>query len=200
MSQTGALNIKIGKMVYLALLLLLAGNEGADLNKARKLYLEAVAGDRFAAQESEALLNRLTKSEPEDARIRAYLGSLKVLESGRTMALWKRGSLAKSGLEALDRAVSMSPEDAEVRFLRAVSTFHLPGFFHRDKQCLDDLQFVADRAEQMDRAFAAAAHYHYGLLMDKKGDHAAARTAWKLAVKAAPESRSGTEAARRLQQ
>ena len=178
--------------------LLLLSNVTEDMQRARVLYLQAVAGDRAAARDGEKLLELLAKESPEHVQIAAYQGSLDVLESGRTMALWKRASLAKRGLEKLDRAVSLAPKAAEVRFLRAVSTFHLPGFFGRDQQCRDDFSFIAQHVSELDANFAAAAHYHHGLLLDKDGNHSAARNAWRRSVETAPQSRSAHEAAKKL--
>ena len=174
------------------------------LDTARALYLKGVEGDRDASRDSLKLFEALQQEHPEDMRILAYLGSVRVLESGRTMALWKRGKLAKEGLEALDKAVAAAPSRVEIRFLRAVSTFHLPGYFDREKQSASDLAQIAATAEksvtsgELDPRFAAAALYRHGVVLERNGKRADAETAWKAALRTAPGSRSATEAAQHL--
>ena len=185
-------------------ILLAAPAEEDGLTQAKALYLKAVQGDHAAAGQAQASFKRLMETSSDDAVLLAYSGSLQVLQSGHTLALWKKGRLAKQGLSSLDTAVSRAPENPEVRFLRAISTVHLPGMFRREDQCSADLAWLAARANTavasgaLDRRYAALALYHHGETEQKHGRSAQAIAAWNEAVKIAPDSRGGVDAARRL--
>lgn len=174
------------------------------LVRARDNYIKAVEGDREAGRESEKLFEQLLTQKPDNPILIAYIGSLHLLESGRTLAVWRRGKLAKDGLAALDRAVSLAADDPEVRFLRAISTYHLPAFFQREQQAAADLKWVAEHVSEavpsgrLDRRFAAAALYRYGLILERESGRQRAEEEWKRAIQIAPRSRAAADASRRL--
>jgi hypothetical protein len=190
-------------MLTLCLLPDTGGSEGSFVS-AKAAYLRATDGDSVALREAESLFAALMSANPENPVYTAYHGSLQVLQSARTMAPWKKGRLAKNGLSALDAAVSRAPDNLEVRFLRAISTVPLPGFFHRADQCAADFAWLAVRVEAaaesaaFDRRYGASALYQHGRFLARLGRHQAAVDAWKGAVRLAPESRGGNEARKRL--
>ncbi|MBS0278385.1 MAG: hypothetical protein JSR81_12250, partial [Proteobacteria bacterium] len=100
----------------------------AELARARELYYKGIKGDKNALRESDRLFARLHSAAPDRPVVQAYYGSLRLLEAGRTWALWRKNALSREGLQHLDQAVERSPGDLEVRFLRAATTYHLPGF------------------------------------------------------------------------
>jgi hypothetical protein len=119
---------------------------------------------------------------------------------------WVKGRHAKAGLVALDRAVADAPGDLEVRFLRGMTSYHLPAFFRRSRVAADDLATVAAQAEaatadgRLDRTLATAALFHYGELLRQRGHHDASRDLWRRAAALGPETRPGRAAAQALRQ
>ena len=192
------IHIPVRSLMLVAIAACCAGAE--DLEAAKQLYLKAVEGDERALKEAAGVLDGLRREHPHDARVAAYLGSSRLLESSHTMAPWKKGKLAKEGLERLDAAVRMAPGDAEIRFLRAASTFHLPGWFGRGVECEQDLRLLS--APEMRTAlgprYAAAALYYHGVMREKAGDTGGAREAWGESVRLSPDTRAGREAANKL--
>ena len=176
----------------------------ADTSQVREWYYKAVDGDRQAARNAAAALTGLLASGLATPVQRAFAGSLRVLESGHTFAPWKKGKLAKEGLLELESAVAAAPNDLEVRFVRAMSTFHLPSFFKREEQSAADFKLLATAAPQavatgkLEPRIAASALYHHGIFLERKGDKTGAEEAWKAAAQIAPQSRAAAEAQRRL--
>jgi hypothetical protein len=113
-------------------------------------------------------------------------------------------ALARQGLDLLDRAVALAPDDPEVRFMRGASMRPLPRFFGRGNLSADDLTAAAARAEpatasgRLDKSLEAAIFYLYGFTHLDKGDVSGTQAAWRKAVEIAPESRAGRKAAARL--
>lgn len=174
------------------------------IGEARELYFKGVDGNKEATRESTKLFEQLVSRDPGDSLLLAYLGSNSLLESSRTIAIWRKNRLAKDGILKLDEAVSAAPENLEVRFIRAMSTFHLPSFFKREQQCEEDFALLAARVPEavasqiMERRLGAAALYYHGLIRERKGDRRAAAEAWRMAASIAPRSPAGSDAARKL--
>jgi hypothetical protein len=183
-----------------------AAGFASDLQNAKSRYFAAVDGDEKALSEARQIFEQLRSTHPKDAVILAYAGSVQLLQASHTLAPWRKGKLAKEGLGQLDEAVRAAPDNLEVRFVRAASTYHLPGFFKREKQSEDDFAWLSSRvaaavaSRSLDARIGAAALYHHGLFKEKAGDQAAARSAWQEAVRTGPETRAGGDARKRLQQ
>jgi hypothetical protein len=191
-------------LLFRLLLLAAVAAEPSALLTAKKLYFEALEGNGASLDRSVEILSSLAADNEANPKINAYLGSARLLESARTLAVWKKGKLAKEGLAMLDRAVEAAPKDLEVRFLRAATCYRLPGWFGRGAQSEGDFAFIAPRAEaaartgELDARLAAAAIYFWGEIRERNDDVNGAKEAWSKAVKIAPESRAGLDAARKL--
>ncbi len=168
---------------------------------AEALYFLATRGkEGKAAKRAEALFAQLHDRDPDAAQPVAYLGSLKLLRSSTTWAVWDKEKLARQGLAMLDQAVDAAPDDPEVRYIRAVTTFNLPDWFERGEQSASDLTRLAADAEEAVEAgtlepwLAASAYYHHGQWRERKGDRAAARAAYEAASRVAPGSPAAADA------
>src|SRR5690606_32536939 len=115
---------------------------------AEALYFLGTRGkDGKAAKRAESLFTDLHRRDREAAQPIAYLGSLKLLRSSTTWAVWDKEKLARQGLALLDDAVAAAPDDPKVRFIRAVTTFNLPEAFERGPQSDADFALLAQQAE-----------------------------------------------------
>ncbi len=171
---------------------------------ARKAYFADLDGQRGADDLARQQFTALAAERPHEPVVDAYLGSLDLLESARTFAVWRKHTLAADGLEKLDAAVNRAPDNLEARFVRALTTWHLPFFFHRKEQAEQDLGYIGPRAEQAARQgslpapLAAAALDYWGqVLAEHQGDNPA-RQAFEAAVRVDPSSPGGEDARKRL--
>lgn len=172
---------------------------------ARDAYFKSVEGDASQTQVAKNLFAELGREHPGDAVIEAYSGSLDLLEAGRSWQVWNQHALTQRGLTELDEAVKQAPENLEVRFIRAATTWHLPFFFHRRQQAEDDFTRIAPRAEDAARQgllpapMAAAALNYYGQILLERKNVSEAQKEFRAAVRVAPDSPAGREAAKRIQ-
>lgn len=173
---------------------------------ARADYFRGLQGDHAAesrAAEGFAALNRL---RPGDPVVLVYSGSLELLDAAQTWAVWNKHKLATEGLEKIDRAERLAPENLEVRFIHGATSWNLPFFYHRKQQAEEDFSFVGPRAEQAVRSGAlppqlgAAALDYYGRILTDRNDEDAARRAFAAAVRVDPASPAAEDASRRLRQ
>ena len=194
--------MKLRLAAALCSVIVAAATEANLYESARARYYEAIDGRDAAWHEARALFTKLREVSSDDAKVLAYAGSIELKEASRVLAPWNKGKLAKAGLELLDDAVKRAPEDLEVRFVRAASTFQLPGLFHRREQSEADFAWIARRLSStgnLEPRLAAAALYHHGLVRERSGDPQGARTAWQEAVRLGQGTRPALDAGRRLQ-
>ncbi len=175
------------------------------LAEARRAYFADLEGERGADDRARQQFAALAAERPNEPVVDAYLGSLDLLESARTFAVWRKHTLAADGLEKLDAAVNRAPDNLEARFVRALTTWHLPFFFHRKEQAEQDLGFIGPRAEQAARQgslpapLAAAALDYWGQVLAGGDERAGeARKAFEAAVRVDPGSPGGEDARKRL--
>jgi hypothetical protein len=140
---------------------------------ARARYYEAVDGRSESLGEARELFRKLRESDGSNPKVLAYTGSIELMEASRAIAPWKKGRLAKEGLQLLDDAVARAPQDLEVRFVRAASTFRLPEMFRRREQSEKDFAWLASRVSAaaasgvLDARVAAAALHHHRLITER---------------------------------
>ncbi len=132
------------------------------------------------------------------------MGSLELLDAAHTWAIWRKHALSQEGLGTMDAAVNAAPGDLEARFVRALTTWHLPFFFHRKQQAEADLLFLGPRAEQAARngalppPLAAAALDYWGQVLAERTQPDGARKAYLAAVRVDKNSPGGADAQKRL--
>ena len=163
-----------------------AGGEfEARFRTARALLLDAIEDGATPAAHVLKAFRELSSERPEDARVVAYLGSLRLLDARAAVLPWQKGTAAVEGLELLDRAVALAPESLEVCFVRGRSSLPLPSFFGRAEAATRDILHVADRAAdgvregRIEPFLAAAALLAKGDLLERRGDREGAVASWR---------------------
>ena len=175
-----------------------------QLAAARASYYAGLEGDRSADAEARQRFAALLRDRPQNSTLRAYAGSLELLEAARTWAFWQKHTLSVDGLAQMDSAVNADPGDLEARFVRALTTWHLPFFFQRKQQAEADLLFLGPRSEQAARSgalppeLAAAALDYWGRILDDRAQANAAHRAFAAAVRVDRNSPGGADALKRL--
>ena len=189
--------MRIAALLALPALLLAeseAPNPPTQFEQARNLYYKAIEGDKKAYRSAQTLFSQMYCEEPMTPIVQVYYGSLRLLEASNTWALWNKNRLSREGIVLMDRAVAAQPASLEIRFVRAVTTYHLPGFFHRKQQSKQDFAYLARAAAQAARTgaleprLAAASLYFHGELLHDAGQDELARASWRNAIAAAPSS------------
>jgi hypothetical protein len=180
------------------------------LRVARAAYFKVItSNDRAADDAAHRALEELERDYPGDPVGKAYRGSLQLLDAAHNWAIWNLHKQAAEGLSLLDAAVSEASTgeeqgEPEARFIRAATSWHLPGFYHRREQCEADFAWLAARAERDAREgrlppeLAAAAYNYWGQILVGRKDLDGARAAFRAAVRVAANSPAGVEAVKRL--
>lgn len=107
------------------------------------LYHNAgLKGDKEAVLKGEKVLKKLVKIEPENAEARCWLGSILTLKERDATFSIQKIFYVKEGLREMDKGVSMSPENINLRIIRGRNNLGLPDFFERINVAIKDFEFV----------------------------------------------------------
>ncbi|MFP4353120.1 MAG: hypothetical protein ACLFRP_02035 [Puniceicoccaceae bacterium] len=170
--------------------------------KGLELHQEGVAGDEKAVVRAQEIFEALQAEHPEDARVLVFLGNLYTLRARDAVFYRKMGWLEK-GLETIDRAVALEPEDPHVRSVRAVNSYRLPRLFGRRDVAGEDFAVLLEWAEEDPERFSPDllrfVYFHAGRY-EARSDRARARELYELALAVPAESVSESEIRKALEE
>lgn len=154
-------------------------------------------------EKGDKALSRLLVLEPKNAVAQVYLGSLKTQlananQDNPAAAL----EYLQEGFTLMDKAVLTAPDNAEIRFLRAVNSTQIPDMFGRLPVALEDFQaldgLIAKNADCLPKDQQGLAYFQMGETLLKTGERAAAEKAFRRVVAIDPKSPNAAEALKRL--
>lgn len=120
-----------------------------QFEEAKKLFKKGIDGDKRAVNAAYEKFNKLRAAAPRDALIEAYYGSSLTLLARDAVQPMDKAEKAQNGLDALDRAVSMDPNQKRIRLLRANVCVRLPEvYFQSSNTAIADFNFLLDRYQE----------------------------------------------------
>jgi tetratricopeptide (TPR) repeat protein len=155
-------------------------------------YQEGADNNEKAVILAEGYFKRLLAIDPNHAMARVRYGS--VLTMKARDALWPttRLSYVKAGNREMDAAVKIAPQDAQVRFARAVNNFHMPAIMGREEIVQEDLAWLWHQAQQADTKLDVGQKQttalFYGQTLQKNNKLDEALQIWRAGLALAPQS------------
>ena len=166
-------------------------------------HREGANNDEKAVVLAEGYFRRLLGIDPNHAMARVLYGS--VLTMKARDALWPLTQLnyVKAGNREMDAAVTMAPEDAQVRFARAVNNFHMPEIMGREEIVQEDLAWLWQQAQMADTELKVGQKQrialYYGQTLQKKNRLNEALPIWRAGLAIAPRSQDAAPLKEELQ-
>jgi tetratricopeptide (TPR) repeat protein len=150
----------------------------------QKRHDKGVDGD---VEEVKALvtdLEKLTKEQPANYMLLAYLGSAYTLRSRDCWPGPSKFHFLKEGLKTMDDAVEKDPKNIGVRFIRAVNNLNLPAFLNRRDEGRKDFKVLLEQIKAMPKneinlETSQAIYYFAGISYKQLDEEKKARDAWK---------------------
>ncbi len=146
--------------------------------------------DGYIARYEKALAAR-----PDDQLAKVYLGSAHTLRSAESG--WGRSKLEhlRKGGRLMDEAVAAAPDDARIRFVRAVNCYRLPKRFDRRPIAVEDFKRLIPLAAKgkgdLSTRERQAILYYGWQTMKEDGETELAEQARRHCHQLAPESKYG---------
>jgi hypothetical protein len=156
---------------------------------------KAAKGD---AQETKALtadLEKLTKEQPDNHLLQAYLGSVYTLDSRDAWPGPGKLTFLRNGGALMDAAVAAAPDNPAVRLVRAIDYFELPAIFGKRQTARLDFELLVKQIEGVEKTpytldveTRQAIYYYAGKSYDQLSDDAQAKAVWSRGLKLDPAS------------
>lgn len=161
---------------------------------------EAVAGNKKSVDEGFACLDTLLAHDPTSAVALAYRGSLWTMR-GRD-AWWPFAKLndVHKGIDEMDKAVDLAPDNVSVRLVRGINSVHLPSMFKRLGTAMKDFYYLLNSPafSHFDANLKSTIYYWSGVAYKQDNQSGKAKEFFRKAVEAAPNSDTGKDAAQEL--
>jgi len=153
------------------------------LNQIYEMHSLAESGNKDATRRLVAWLEELTAEQPDNGILLVYLGSAYTLASRDAFIGPGKLRYLMAGRDCMDRAVTIRPEDPNVRFIRAINNYHLPTLFNRRGIARDDFRKLVDQLSQnpgcLDALTSQAIYYYAGLCFSQLEEEQNARNSWQ---------------------
>lgn len=116
-----------------------------QFEEGKRVLMKGVDGDKKAVKIAYEIFLKLRKTEPDNALIEAYYGSTLALLGRDAVQPLEKADKAQEGLDSLNQAISMDPNQKEIRLLRANVCLRLPeSFFYCSQTAIEDFSFLLD--------------------------------------------------------
>ncbi len=159
------------------------------------IYFHKIGGmkeDKNAVKQAEKNLKQLLELQPDHALAMVYYGSTLTLKARDAFLPWDKIKWVKRGIEQMDQAVLLEPDNPEVRLLRGINNGSLPAFFNRLSTALEDFAHIErlhkEHPLDMSKTFWLPFYYNYGCALAKNQKYASAETCYLKTIDIDPES------------
>lgn len=153
------------------------------LNQIYEMHSLAESGNKDATRRLVAWLEELTAEQPDNGILLVYLGSAYTLASRDAFIGPGKLRYLMAGRDCMDRAVTIRPEDPNVRFIRAINNYHLPTLFNRRSIAREDFRILVEQLAKnpgcLDALTSQAIYYYAGLCFAQLEEEKNARSSWQ---------------------
>lgn len=135
----------------------------AAFNEAVELHSHGINGDKEAVKKACEIFKKLCSQDPQNRLVEAYFGSVTALMGRDAVNPNDRFKLAMKGLKTLDHAVSVEPDNIDIRSIRGHVCYRLPEmYFHRTGTAIEDFTYMISRYEEDSSCFTE--EYYWQIL------------------------------------
>lgn len=168
----------------------------------QKRLNKGVDGDAQAVKDLVVYLKKLIKEDPKNQLYVAYLGSAYSLRS-RDAWITKKMEYLKAAEATMNKAVNADPNNAAVRFVRAINLYHLPSIFGLRDEARADFEKLLGQLQgpnppNFNVKTRQAIYYYAGLSYDQTSRPKKAREAWKKGAQLDPATKLGVQMKKKL--
>lgn len=125
-------------------------------------------GDKEAVVRAEGYLRQLLSSEPDNAQGLGLLGSVYTMKGRDSFWPTTQLKLVREGIEMMDKAVKLAPEDLRTRMTRVFNNAHMPDFLGRGETVIADLEWLWGKVEKEPQLFTVRQRQELALHWGKR--------------------------------
>jgi tetratricopeptide (TPR) repeat protein len=151
----------------------------------------ALKDSKAYAKKAVQYLEEANQKKSDDTEVLCYLGSAYTLMAKDAGDLMSKSSYMNRGVERMDKAVRMDPDNIVVRLVRANNSKSLPLFLNRRPVAYEDFEYLAglfEKKPNVSPSLKASVYRDLAALYKEDGDAAKARKYEAMAVAIAKEN------------
>jgi tetratricopeptide (TPR) repeat protein len=168
-----------------------------------KLYHDqGAAGSEESVEKGFTCLDKALQLEPTNAVALAYRGSLWTMRGRDAWFPFTKLSHVDKGIDELDKAADLAPDNISVRLTRGINSMQLPSIFKRLGTALKDFSYLlADpRFPHFDASLQSTIYYWAGVANKRDNQFTKAKELLEKAIAVAPESDTAQKAKKELKE
>lgn len=172
------------------------------MEKGKSYYEKAAAGDEAAAEKAYECFDKAFSLDSGNAVALVYRGAVMVQRAQFSWWIPTKFSRVKQGGHDMDWAVSMAPNDMNVRLMRAMTSLTLSGIFSKLRTAIEDFDVLLANAELPKQTFElqSAIYYYSGLAYRRDDQIGKAKSCFQKAVFILPGSETAEKAKEELKE
>jgi tetratricopeptide (TPR) repeat protein len=161
---------------------------------------EGVAGNKDAVEQGFTSLDTVLALDPTNAVALVYRGSLWTLRGRDAWWPFTKKSDVEKGIDEMDKAADLAPDNVSVRLTRGINSAQLPGMFNRLGTALKDFYYLLNSPAfpHFDPHLQSTIYYWSGYAYKKDNQPEKAKELLQKAIDAAPESGTAKNAQKEL--
>ncbi len=161
---------------------------------------EGAAGNKDAVEKGFTCLDTVLALDPMNAVALAYRGSLWTLRGRDAWWIFTKKSDVEKGIDEMDKAVDLAPDNVTVRITRGINSVRLPSMFKRIGTALKDFTYLLNSPAfpHFNPQLKSTIYYWAGYAYKQDNQPEKAKELLQKAVESAPGSKTANDAAREL--
>jgi tetratricopeptide (TPR) repeat protein len=151
----------------------------------------ALKDSKAYAKKAVQYLEQANQKKSDETEVLCYLGSAYTLLAKDTGDLMSKSSYMNKGVEYMDKAARMDPDNISVRLIRANNSKNLPRFLNRRSVAYEDFEYLAglfEKRPDVSPSLKASVYRDLAALYKEDGDAAKARKYEAMATAIAKEN------------
>jgi tetratricopeptide (TPR) repeat protein len=151
----------------------------------------ALKDSKAYAKKAVQYLEQANQKKSDDTEVLCYLGSAYTLLAKDVGDLMSKSSYMNRGVEYMDKAVRMDPDNISVRMIRANNSKNLPRFLNRRSIAYEDFEHLAglfEKRPDVSSSLKASVYRDLAALYKEDGEAAKARKYEAMATAIAKEN------------
>jgi len=138
----------------------------------------ALKDSKAYAKKAVQYLEQANQKKSDETEVLCYLGSAYTLLAKDAGDLMSKSSYMNRGVEYMDKAVRMDPDNISVRLIRANNSKNLPRFLNRRSVAYEDFEYLAglfEKRPDVSPSLKVSVYRDLAALYKEDGDAAKAR-------------------------
>ncbi|MFZ1081818.1 MAG: tetratricopeptide repeat protein [Candidatus Kryptoniota bacterium] len=163
-------------------------------------HSEAVTGNKDAVEKGFECLDTVLALDPTNAMALAYRGSLWTMRGRDAFWPFTKMNDVDKGIDEMDKAVDLAPDNITVRLTRGINSVHLPSMFKRLGTALKDFSYLLKMPAfpHFDAGLQSTIYYWAGVAYKQDNQRDKAKEYLQKAIDAAPGSDNAKNAQQEL--